>query len=96
MMICEQKTKFQAHQLQGKQLEKHLKENTNFTDFIHSLIQREVMQDAVTVQQMMSKINHLEQNQNSFEVVKRYQKTDPALLLELPKSATTLIKLHAH
>ena len=44
--------KFRLTDLQLEQLEQHLKkENTNFTDFIQSLIQREVMQDAVTVQQ---------------------------------------------
>ena len=41
---------FRLTELQLEQLEKHLeKEGTTFTDFIHSLIQREVMQDAVTV-----------------------------------------------
>lgn len=43
---------FRLTPLQLEQLEKHIeKENTNFTDFIHSLIQREVMQYAVTVRQ---------------------------------------------
>jgi DNA-binding PadR family transcriptional regulator len=43
---------FRLTELQLEQLEKHLeKEGTTFTDFIHSLIQREVMQDAVTVRQ---------------------------------------------
>ncbi len=51
MRICEVKIKFSdSPELQLEQLEKHLeKEGTTFTDFIHSLIQREVMQDAVTV-----------------------------------------------
>ena len=41
---------FRLTELQLEQLEKHLeKEGTTFTDFIHSLIQREVMHDAVTV-----------------------------------------------
>ena len=45
------KTKiFRLTELQLEQLEQHLeKENTNFTDFILSLIQREIMKDAVTV-----------------------------------------------
>ena len=75
------KTKiFRLTELQQEQLERHLeKENTNFTDFIHSLIQREVMRDSITVERL--------ENQNDLkprvkiktvvEVVKRYQKTDP-------------------
>ena len=52
------KTKiFRLTDLQLEQLEQHLqKENTNFTDFIHSLIEREVMQDAITVQQTQDEI----------------------------------------
>ena len=62
------------------------KENTNFTDFIHSLIEREVMQDAITVQQHPVEIKPLRTKVKTVvEVVKRYQKTDPALLLELAK-----------
>ena len=39
---------FRLTELQLEQLEKHLeKEGTTFTDFIHSLIQRELAQDAV-------------------------------------------------
>ena len=80
------KTKiFRLTELQLEQLEQHLeKENTNFTDFILSLIQREIMQDAVTVRRPeeyerkpRTKIKTV------IEVVKRYQKTDPALLLSL-------------
>ena len=41
---------FRLTELQLEQLEKHIeKEETTFTDFIHSLIQREVMQDAVVI-----------------------------------------------
>ena len=44
---------FRLTELQLEQLEKHLeKEGTTFTNFIHSLIQREVMQDAVTVKRL--------------------------------------------
>ena len=83
---------FRLTELQLEQLEKHLeKEGTTFTDFIHSLIQREVMQDTITVKQPTE-----EQKKPRFkvktviEVVKRYQKTDPALLLELAKIGNNL------
>ena len=83
---------FRLTELQLEQLEKHLeKECTTFTDFIHSLIQREVMQDTITVKQPTE-----EQKKPRFkvktviEVVKRYQKTDPALLLELSKIGNNL------
>ena len=87
------KTKiFRLTELQLEQIEQHLeKEGTNFTDFIHSLIQREVMQDAVTVkppteddQPPRTKIKTV------VEVVKRYQKTDPTLLLEISKIGNNL------
>ena len=83
---------FRLTELQLEQLEKHLeKEGTTFTDFIHSLIQREVMQDTITVKQPTE-----EQKKPRFkvktviEVVERYQKTDPALLLELSKIGNNL------
>ena len=83
---------FRLTELQLEQLEKHLeKEGTTFTDFIHSLIQREVIQDTITVKQPTE-----EQKKPRFkvktviEVVKRYQKTDPALLLELSKIGNNL------
>ena len=79
--------KFRLTDLQLEQLEQHLqKENTNFTDFIHSLIQREVMQDAVTVRQPKDEEKQPRTKVKTIvEIVKRYQKTDPALLLELSK-----------
>ena len=78
---------FRLTELQLEQLQQQLqKENTNFTDFIHSLIEREVMQDAVTVQQHLEKVKPVRTKVKTVvEVVKRYQKTDPALLLELAK-----------
>ena len=78
---------FRLTDLQLEQLEQQLeKENTNFTDFIHSLIEREVMQNAITVQQHPVEIKPLRTKVKTVvEVVKRYQKTDPALLLELAK-----------
>ena len=78
---------FRLTALQLEQLEQQLKkENTNFTDFIHSLIEREVMQNAITVQQHPVEIKPLRTKVKTVvEVVKRYQKTDPALLLELAK-----------
>ena len=82
------KTKsFRLTELQLKQLEIHLKkENSEFSDFLHSLIQREIMQDTVTVQQIQDDINPLRTKVKTVvEVVKRYQKTDPDLLLELAK-----------
>ena len=84
--------KFRLTKLQLEQLEKHLKkEGTNFTDFIHSLIQREVMKDSCTVQQL-----HEEESKprtkikTVIEVVKRYQKTDPNVLLELSRIGNNL------
>ena len=78
---------FRLTELQLEQLQQQLqKENTNFTDFIHSLIEREVMQNAITVQQHPVEIKPLRTKVKTVvEVVKRYQKTDPALLLELAK-----------
>lgn len=79
--------KFRLTDLQLEQLQQQLqKENTKFTDFIHSLIEHEVMQDAVTVQQHPEKVKLVRTKVKTVvEVVKRYQKTDPALLLELAK-----------
>ena len=84
--------KFRLTDLQLEQLEQHLqKENTNFTDFIHSLIEREVMQDAITVQQTKDEIKPTRTKiKTVVEVIKRYQKTDPALLLELAKIGNNL------
>ena len=78
---------FRLTELQLEQLQQQLqKENTNFTDFIHSLIEREVMQNAITVQQHPVEIKPLRTKVKTVvEVVKRYQKTDPDLLLELAK-----------
>jgi len=87
------KTKiFRLTDLQLEQLEQHLrKENTNFTDFIHSLIEREVMQDAITVQQTKDEIKPTRTKiKTVVEVIKRYQKTDPVLLLELAKIGNNL------
>ena len=83
---------FRLTELQLEQLEQQLKkENTNFTDFIHSLIEREVMQNAITVQQHPVEIKPLRTKVKIVvEVVKRYQKTDPALLLELAKIANNI------
>ena len=77
--------KFRLTDLQLEQLQQQLqKENTNFTDFIHSLIEREVMQNAVTVQQHPVEIKPLRTKVKTVvEIVKRYQRTDPALLREL-------------
>ena len=78
---------FRLTELQLEQLEQLLKkENTNFTDFIQSLIQREVMQDAVTVRQPTEEeLKPRTKIKTVIEVVKRYQKTDPNVLLELSK-----------
>ncbi|WP_151778628.1 plasmid mobilization relaxosome protein MobC [Acinetobacter brisouii] len=78
--------KFRLTDLQLEQLEQHLeKEETNFTDFIHSLIQREIMKDAVTVRQPEEEKQPRTKIKTIVEVIKRYQKTDPNLLLELSK-----------
>ena len=83
---------FRLTELQLEQLEKHLeKEGTTFTDFIHSLIQRDVMQDAITVKQPKEEQKKPRLKVKTvIEVVKRYQKTDPALLLELSKIGNNL------
>lgn len=79
--------KFRLTELQFQQIEEHLKkEGTNFSDFVHSLIQREVMQDAITVhQQPQEEKQPRIKIKTVIEIVKRYQKTDPDLLLELAK-----------
>ena len=83
---------FRLTELQLEQLEKHLeKEGTTFTDFIHSLIQREVMQDAVTVRQPTEEeLKPRTKIKTVIEVIKRYQKTDPTVLLELSKIGNNL------
>ena len=83
---------FRLTELQLEQLEKHIeKEETTFTDFIHSLIQREVMQDAVTVRQPTEEeLKPRTKIKTVIEVVKRYQKTDPSVLLELSKIGNNL------
>ena len=83
---------FRLTELQLEQLEKHLeKEGTTFTDFIHSLIQREVMQDTITVKQPKEEQKKPRLKVKTvIEVVKRYQKTDLALLLELSKIGNNL------
>ena len=83
---------FRLTELQLEQLEKHLeKEGTTFTDFIHSLIQREVMQNAITVKQPKEEQKKPRLKVKTvIEVVKRYQKTDPALLLELSNIGNNL------
>ena len=83
---------FRLTELQLEQLEKHLeKEGTTFTDFIHSLIQREVMEDAVTVKRPTEEELHPRTKiKTVVEVVKRYQNTDPDLLLELSKIGNNL------
>lgn len=87
------KTKnFRLTPLQLEQLELHIeKERTNFTDFIHSLIQREVMHDAVTVRGMIDEGTEPRLKiKTEVEVIKLYQITDPALLLALSKIGNNL------
>ena len=83
---------FRLTELQLEQLEQHLeKEQTTFTDFILSLIQREIMKDAVTVRRPEEYERKPRLKVKTvIEVVKRYQKTDPALLLELSKIGNNL------
>ncbi|WP_180000539.1 MULTISPECIES: plasmid mobilization relaxosome protein MobC [unclassified Acinetobacter] len=91
-MVKNKTKKFRLTQLQFEQLEQHLqKENTSFTDFIHSLIEREVMQDVITVQQTKDEIKPTRTKiKTVIEVVKRYQKTDPNVLLELSRIGNNL------
>ena len=84
---------FRLTELQLEQRAKHLeKEGTTFTDFIHSLIQREVMQDAVTVKRPTEEeeLKPRTKIKTVVEVVKRYQKADPNVLLELSKIGNNL------
>jgi len=82
---------FRLTELQLEQLEQHLeKEQTTFTDFILSLIQREIMKDAVTVRRPEEELQQRTKIKTVVEVVKRYQKTDPDLLLELSKIGNNL------
>jgi len=82
---------FRLKELQLEQLEQHLeKEQTTFTDFILSLIQREIMKDAVTVRRPEEELQPRTKIKTVVEVVKRYQKTDPDLLLELSKIGNNL------
>ncbi|MEQ1351948.1 plasmid mobilization relaxosome protein MobC [Acinetobacter junii] len=83
---------FRLTPLQLEQLEKHIeKESTNFTDFIHSLIQREVMHDAVTVKPFIEEERKPRLKiKTVIEIVKRFQRTDPALLLELSRIGNNL------
>ena len=83
---------FRLTELQLEQLEQHLKkEQTTFTDFIHSLIQREIMQDAIAVgRPKEEELKPRTKIKTMIEVVKRYQKTDPDLLLELSKIGNNL------
>ncbi len=83
---------FRLTELQLEQLEQHLKkEQTTFTDFIHSLIQREIMQDAIAVgRPKEEELKPRTKIKTMIEVVKRYQKTDPNLLLELSKIGNNL------
>ena len=82
---------FRLMELQLEQLEQHLeKEQTTFTDFILSLIQREIMKDAVTVRRPEEELQPRTKIKTVVEVVKRYQKTDPDLLLELSKIGNNL------
>lgn len=91
--MLRKKTKsFRMTELQLSQLKEYLeKEQTEFSDFLHSLIQREIMQNSVTV------IQKKEQEKKPrikvkriFEVIKRYQKTDPTVLVELGKIGNNL------
>lgn len=89
------KTKsFRMTELQLEQLKEHLeKEQTEFSDFLHSLIQREIMQNATTVVQKKEEKEEAKPRvkvKRIFEVIKRYQKTDPDLLLELSKIGNNL------
>ena len=82
---------FRLTELQLEQLEQHLeKEQTTFTDFILSLIQREIMKDAVTVRRPEEELQPRTKIKTVVEVVKRYQKTDPDLLLEFSKIGNNL------
>ncbi|SDC20776.1 plasmid mobilization relaxosome protein MobC [Acinetobacter boissieri] len=91
--MLRKKTKsFRMTELQLEQLKNHLQtEKTEFSDFLHSLIQREIMQNAITVvQNNAEEIKPRIKVKTVFEVIKRYQKTDPELLLEIGKIGNNL------
>ena len=82
---------FRLTELQLEQLEQHLEqEQTTFTDFILSLIQREIMKDAVTVRRPEEELQPRTKIKTVVEVIKCYQKTDPDLLLEFSKIGNNL------
>ena len=82
---------FRLTELQLEQLEQHLeKEQTTFTDFILSLIQREIMKDAVTVRRPEEELQPRTKIKTVVEVIKCYQRTDPDLLLEFSKIGNNL------
>ena len=84
------KTKnFRLTPLQLEQLELHIEKER--TDFIHSLIQREVMHGAVTVRgEIEEETKPRLKIKTEVEIVKLYQVTDPALLLALSKIGNNL------
>lgn len=68
---------FRQTQLQWEQLEKYLKETQEgFTDFIQSLIQRELSQAAMAFRYDEQDPPPRFKIKTVFEVIKRYQKTD--------------------
>ena len=84
---------FRLTELQSEQMEAYLKkESTTFTDFIHSLIQHEVMKDVVTVKQDPHDQEEPPRikTKTVLQVINRYQHTDPLLLLELSKIGNNL------
>ena len=78
---------FRLTDLQLEQLETYLKlEQVTFTDFIHGLIQREIMKNAVTVQRPHDQEPPIKvRTKTVLKIIKRYQHTDPALLLEFSR-----------
>ena len=83
---------FRLTELQLEQMEAYLKkESTTFTDFIHSLIQREVMKDVITVKRPHDQEEPPRiKTKTVLQVINRYQHTDPLLLLELSKIGNNL------
>lgn len=78
---------FRLNQDQIEQIENYLaSEKTNFTDLMHSLIERELMSKTPTVSKTLTnEIKERIKIKKQIEIIKRYQKTDPDLLIQLAR-----------
>lgn len=76
--------KFRLDDLQDEELKEYLVTNQmNFTNFIHSVIQREIRLNDVTVLLPKNFRPELIKKKTIINIMERYQKTDPDLLRQL-------------